>query len=156
MVDIFDLFYIFTSSHSHILRFLCTCLYPHILASSCLCVLACILASSHPNIFRLICPFIPCILISSGSCVLGCILASLHPYILRFVSVSLYPCILFASHILRFMCACLYLCILISSYDLAHVSLLVPSHLHIFVSLGLSILASMLTSSGQCVLDMNE
>ena len=150
---------ILASWHSHILMFVCTCLYPHVLTSSYL---------------QFICPCLhPCILISSGLLVLACILTSSHPYILRFICVSLYICIFASSYpqvhvcllvslhphspyILRFMCVCLYTCILTSSYPQVHVRLLVSSHPHILVSSGLSVFASMLTSSCQCVLDTNE
>ena len=112
---------------------------PRLLISSCLCVLACILASLHPHIFKFICRCLhPCILISSGLCVLVCILASSHLHILRFICVSLHP------HILT------------SSYPQVYARLLVSSHPHILVSSGFCVLASMLTSLGQSVLDTNE
>ena len=113
--------------------------HPRILISLCLCVFACVLSSLHPHIFRFICPFLhPCILISSGSCVFACILASSHPDIFRFICVNLYPCIR------------------TSSYPQVHVRLLVSSHPHILISSGLCVLASMLTPSGQRVLNTNE
>ena len=175
MFDIFDLF---LSLHIHILRFLCTCLYPHIPASShlypyfcvyllvpshpymlissgsytlarilhsrilrfvCTCLYPCILTSSYPQVHK--CQLLyshPCILISSDSWVLACVLASSHP------------------HLLRFMCACWYPPILTLSYPQAHVYLLVSSHRHILLSSVFCVLASMLTSSDQRVLDTNE
>ena len=95
---------------------------------------------------------------------------SSHPDILMFVYTCLYPRILTSlylqvhtpllpylhPHMLRFMCDCLYPCILTCSYPQVHVCLLVSSNPHILASSGFRVLASMLTLSGQCVLDTNE
>ena len=114
-------------------------LHSRILISLCLCALVCILPSLHLHIFRFIqpCPH-PCVLTSWGSCVLACILACSHPNILRFISVSLYTRIL------------------PSSYPQIHMCQLVSPHTHILVCSGFRVLSSMITSSGQCVVDTNE
>ena len=154
----FDTFDLFISSHPHTLISLGSCALACILASPypCLCVLACILASLHPHIFRFICPCLhPCMLISFGSCVFASILASSHPDILTFICVSLYPRILTSSYPQVHVCLLVYLHphILI---PLGSLRLLVSLDPHILVSSSLCMLASMLTSSGQCVLDRNE
>ena len=121
------MFHLFISSHPHIIMFLGSC------------ALACFLALSHSHILIFMCTSLyPRILTSSYPQVHVPLLASLHP------------------HILRFVCACLYHWILTFSYPQFHVCLLVSLHPHILGSLGLYVLASMFTSSGQCVLDTNE
>ena len=103
--------------------------------------------SAHPHIlvFVYTCLY-PRILTCLNLQVHMLLLPSLHPHILA----SSHP------HILRFMCTCLYPCILPSSCPQFHVCLLVSSHPHMLVSSGLCVLASILTSSGQFVLDTSE
>ena len=62
---------IFTSSYSHILRFMCACWYYRILIYSYPQVYVCLLVCSHPhaNVFSI--RMNNCILTSSGSLVLG-------------------------------------------------------------------------------------
>ena len=128
------MFYVFDwfiSSHRHTLISLRFCTLACILASSypCLCILASILAFLYLCNFMFICPcWHPCV----------CLLVPLHPHILRFISASLHTRIV------------------ASLYPQIHVCLLVSSHPHILVSLGSCVLVSMLTASGQCLLDTNE
>ena len=139
--------YILASLHSHILRFLCTCLYPCILAYSYPYVRVYLLVSSHPYILISSDSYaLACILISSGSCALACILESSHNHILSNV-------ILTSSHrhTLRFMCACWYYGILTSSYPQVYVCLLVCLHPHVIVFL-IRMNNCILTYSGSLVL----
>ena len=107
------------------------------------------------------------LLISLDSCALACILASLHSHILMFVCTCLHPRILRSSYLQVHM-PCLHHCILISSGSCVLACILAFLHPHnlrfISVSFYTRILgssypqihvyfyASMLTSSGQCVL----
>ena len=127
--------------------------HPRILISLGSFALPCILASSYAHV---VCTWLyPCIRTSLYLQVHMPLLASLHPHILRFVCSCLYPCTSHP-HILRLISVSFYTRILASSYPQIHVCLLVFSHPHILVSSGLCVLASILTSSGQCLLDTNE
>ena len=145
----FDIFDWLISSHSQILISLGSCAFSCILASSHPHILVCVylLVSSHPYILVSSGSYpLSCILIGAGSCALACILASSHPHMLRLIIVSLYIRMLISSD------SCVFACILASSYPQIYVCLLVSSHPHIHRFM----CASMLISSGQCVLDTNN
>ena len=136
------------SSHPHFLMFVCTCLYPRILTSSYLQVVWSLEITYMFDIFDWLISSHSQILISLGSCAFSCILASSHPHILVcvYLLVSSHPYILVSSGSYPLSC------ILIGSGSCALACILASSHPHMLRLM----CASMLISSGQCVLDTNN